>query len=82
MSSLGVIHLVYNALRDFPGRYSFCTHSLSELFGSDFGELYRYVQKVYENTVRCRLFAMDWGTPVSDIVLVYLMYEALRDLPV
>ena len=52
MSGLGVIQLVYNALRDFTG---LCTHSLSELFGSEFGELYRYVQKVYENAVRYRL---------------------------
>ena len=58
MYGLGVIHLVYNALRDFPGRYSLHTHSLSELFGSEFGELYRYVQKVYENAARCRLFNM------------------------
>ena len=55
MSGLGVIHLVYNALRDFPGRYSLCTYSLSELFGSDFVVLYRYVQKVYENAVLYRL---------------------------
>ena len=58
MSGLGVLHMVYNALRDVPGRYSLCTHRLSELFGSDFGELYRYVQKVYENAVRCRLLYM------------------------
>ena len=59
-----------------------CLHSLSELFGSEFGELYRYVQKVYENAVPCRLFAMDWETPASNIGLVHLLYEALRDLPV
>ena len=58
MSGLGVVHLVYNAQRDFPGRYSLCTHSLSELFVLDFKELYRYVQKVYENAIRCRLFYM------------------------
>ena len=58
MSGLRVIHLVYNAQQDFPGRYSLCTHSLSELFGSDFGELYRYVQKVYENAICCRLLYM------------------------
>ena len=52
MSGLGVENLVYNALRDFLSRYSLYTHSLSELFGSDFGEMYRYVQKVYENAVR------------------------------
>ena len=55
MSGLAVVHLVYNALRDVPGRYSLCTHSLSELFGSDFADLYRYVQKVYENAVSCGL---------------------------
>ena len=52
------------------------------LFGSEFGELYRNVQKVYESCVYCRLLAMDWGTPAGDIGLVYLLYEALRDLPV
>ena len=55
VSGLGVVHLVYNALRDLPGRYNLCTHSLSALFGSYFGELYRSVQQVYENSVRCRL---------------------------
>ena len=58
MYGLGVIHLVYNTLRDFLGMYSLHTHSLSELFASDFGELYRYVQKVYENAVHCRLLYM------------------------
>ena len=58
MSGLGVIHLVYNALRDFPGRYSLCTYSLSELLGSHFVVLYRYVQKMYENAVHCRLLYM------------------------
>ena len=81
MSGLGVIQLVYNAIRDVPDRYSLCTHSLSELLSSDFGQLYRYVQKVYESSVHCRLFAMDWGNPASDVGLVYLRYEALRDLP-
>ena len=55
MYGLGVVHLVYNALQDFTG---LCTHSLSALFGSEFGELYRYVQKVYENAVHCRLLYM------------------------
>ena len=58
MSGLGDTHLVYIAQRDFPGIHSLCTHSLSELFGSDFGELYRYLQKVYENAIRCRLLYM------------------------
>ena len=55
MSGLGVVQLVYNALRDVPGRYSLCTHSQSELLGADFGEQYRYVQKVYEIAVHLRL---------------------------
>ena len=55
MSALGVENLVYNALRDFPVRYNLYTHGLSERFGSDLGELYRYVQKVYENAVSCGL---------------------------
>ena len=60
MSDLGVVHLVYNALRDLPGRYNFCTHSLSALFGYYFGELYRSVQQVYENALGCRLFHTVW----------------------
>ena len=55
MSGLGVIYLLYNALRDLPGRYNLCTHSLSALFGYYFRELYRSVQQVYENAVACRL---------------------------
>ena len=51
------VHLVYNTLRDHPVRYSKWSHSLSELFRSKFGELYRYVQKVYENA-----FAADCCT--------------------
>ena len=82
MSGLGVVHVVYNALRDHPGRYTYCSHGRSELFGSEFREMYRYVQKVFENDVHCRLFAMDWGTPASDIGLVHLLYETLRHLPV
>ena len=54
-SDIGLVHLLYEALRDLPVRYYLCTHSLSELSSSDFGELYRYVQKVYENVVNYRL---------------------------
>ena len=35
-------------------RYNVYTHSISALFGSYCGELYRSVQQVYENTARCR----------------------------
>ena len=47
MSGLGVTHLVY-------------THSLIELFGSDFGNPYKSVQALFENAFRYRLFDMDW----------------------
>ena len=58
MCGLGVVHLVYNALRDHQVRYSKCSHSLSELFGLECDELCRYVQKVYENAVHFRLLYM------------------------
>ena len=81
-SDLGVVHLLYEALWDLPVWYSLCTHSLSELFRSDFGELYRSVRRVYENTFRCRFFATAWWTAVSGLGVVHLVYKALRDLPV
>ena len=59
MSGLGVVHLLYMVLWDLPVWCSFYTHSLIELFGSDFGEPYKSVQEVYENAFCCRLFAMD-----------------------
>ena len=60
MSGLGVIHLVYKVQRVLPVWCSFYTHSLIELFGSDFGEPYKSVQEVYKNAFHCRLFAMAW----------------------
>ena len=47
---LGVVHLVYDALRYLPGSYSLLTHSMSALFGSYFGELFKPYSR-YENTV-------------------------------
>ena len=82
MNILGVEHVVYNTLRDLPGRYSLCTHSLTQLYLSDILKVYRYVQRVHKNSVQCRLFAINWGTAVIDIKLVHLVYEALRDLPI
>ena len=60
MSGLGVVHMVYNALRDLPDRHNLCTHSLSVLFGYYFGELYRSVQQVFENVVGFRLLYIVW----------------------
>ena len=72
--------MVYNALRDLPGRYSLCTHSLTQLYLLDMGEAYGSVQWVCENSSCCRLFTMDWETTSNDFKLVHLVYEALRDL--
>ena len=52
VSSMGVVHLVYIALRYFAGKYNLGTHSIRALFASYFGELYRSVQQVYDNPVR------------------------------
>ena len=38
-SDIGLVHL-YEALQDLTVWYYLCTHSLSELFGSDLAQLY------------------------------------------
>ena len=58
MSGLEDVNLLYNVLRDLPGRCNLCTHSLSALFGYYLGELYISVQQVYENVVGFRLLSM------------------------
>ena len=60
MSILGVVHLVYKALRALKIWYSLYIHSLIELFGSNFGDLYKYEHEVYENAFHCRLFSTAW----------------------
>ena len=60
VSGLGVVNLLYNVLRDLPGRYNLCTRSLSALFGYYLGELYRSVQQVYENVVGFKLLSIVW----------------------
>ena len=57
VNGLGVVHLLYSPLQDLPGRYNLCTHCLSALFGSYFGELYTSVQHVYKNAVGFRLMS-------------------------
>ena len=60
-----------------------CTHTaLIELLGSEFGEPYKSVQRVFENGVHCRLFSTAWCTSVSSLGVVHLLYKVLRDLPV
>ena len=58
MSDLGVVQLLYKVLRHLPLSYSLYTHTLREMFVSDFVELYKSVQELYENAFHCRLFAM------------------------
>ena len=36
------------------------TDSIIELFRSDFGEPYKFVQQLYKNAFHCRLFAITW----------------------
>ena len=81
MSDHGVVHLVYNALWDHPVMYSKCSQSLSELFRSEFGDLYRYVQKVYEKIVSCGLLYVVQCNTVCDLEVVHLVYNALRNHP-
>ena len=56
-------------------------NSLSALFGSYFGELYRFIQKVYENSVRCRVLCTVWLTAVGSLRVIHLVYSVLRVLP-
>ena len=60
VSGFGVVHLLYNALRDLPGKCNLYTHSISALLAYYFGELYGSVQQVYENAVGCTLLQTVW----------------------
>ena len=60
MSGLGVVHLVYKVQLAILAFCSLYTHSLIEMFGSDFGEPYKSIWQVYENAFPCRLFAIAW----------------------
>ena len=51
------------------------------MFLYDFGEPYKFVQHVYENAVRCTLFSTASWTSVTALVVVPLLYNVLRDLP-
>ena len=72
---------MHSALPDLPGRYNLCTHSLSALFRSYFGELYGSVLLVYKNSVPCRVLCTVWLTAVGNLGVVHLVYSVLRDLP-
>ena len=78
MSGLGVVHLLYNFLRDLPVWYRLYTYNLNTLFLSDSGEPYKSIQEVYENIFSCRLFAIA----VSGVGVVHLFHKVLRDIPV
>ena len=58
MSGLGVVQLVYKVQLALPAFCSLYTHSLMELFGSNFGEPCKSVQVLYKIAVPCIVFAM------------------------
>ena len=82
MSSVGLVHLVYIALRDLP----VCIQFIYTAYGSctvyQFRDPYRSMQHVYKITVCYRLLSTTRCSAVSGIGLVHLVYNALRDLPV
>ena len=51
-----VVHLVCKEQRYCQVLYSLRIQTYCNCKASDFEELYRSVQQVYENAVRCRLF--------------------------
>ena len=82
MSGVGLVHLVYNALRDL----AVCIRFIYTAYGSctlyQFREPYGSIQHVYEIAFLCRLLATTWCIAVSGVRLVHLVYNGLRDLPV
>ena len=82
MGGVGLVHLVYNALRYL----SACTQLIDTAYGSctvyQCRVIYRSIQHVYEIAVCCRLLATTWCSVVSGVGLVHLVYNALQDLPV
>ena len=82
VSGVGLVHLVYNALRDLP----VCIQFIYTAYGSctvyQFREPYGSIQHVYEIAVCCRLLSTTWCSAVSGVGLVYLVYSVLCDLPV
>ena len=56
----GIRTLLYKVLLDLTVLFRLYTNSLSALFESDFVELYKFVEEVYENSFHYRLSAMAW----------------------
>ena len=82
MSGVGLVHLVYNALRDLPVCIQFMYTAYVSCTAYEFREPHRSLQRVYEIAVCFRLLATTWSIAVSGVGLVHLVYNALRDLPV
>ena len=82
LSSVGLVHLVYNTLRDLPVCILFIYTAYGSCTPYEFREPHRSLQHVYEIVVCCRLLAMTWCIPVNGVRLVQLVYNGLRDLPV
>ena len=82
VSGVGLLHLLYNALRDLSVCIQFIYTAYSCCTVYQFREPYRSIQHVYEIVVCCRLLAMTWCITVSGVRLEHLVYNALRDLSV
>ena len=82
VSGVGLVHLVYNTLRDLP----VCIQYMYTAYGSytayEFREPHRSLHWVYEIAVPFRLLAITWCSAVTGCTLVHLVYNALRDIPV
>ena len=81
VSGVGLVDLVYNALRDLPVCIQFVYTAYGSCTVYQFNELYRSIQHVYEIAVCCWLLATTWCSAVSGVGLVHLVYNAIWDLP-
>ena len=77
MRVLGILHLLYEALRDLPiSKQRLCRHP----YGSVNQQAIRIPTAVVSNVVRVRLLSLEWCTAMLIISIVHLMYEGPWDL--
>ena len=78
MRVAGIVHLVYKA----HGTSQFVYTACGSRMASALRELYRFVQRVYENAVGTIVFTMGSRTFLRVAGIIQLVYEGPRDLPV
>ena len=78
MSVFQIVHLLYEALLHLP----VCVQSLWYPYEMYVRELYRSVQRVYENPVRVRVMFFQWCTTMRVFGIVHSLYKVPRDLPI